>query len=274
MGKQSIINTLKYNSIGGNMNTLADRNNDITPLKADDFSYGREGFFRRLVDWDRSPVVSAVRHVSHRISEIAERAFHMKVRRLLSAGKTEEIAGLGRKALVDLYLAIDQAEPQIRWNAVEALGNMPSQFTTARLVRCLEDGDEIVRAKAVEALGKTSDYHMARYLARATHDPDEVVRACADEALLSLKEGIRRSREEKKEVRQRMLGNTAMAYGRTVDQRIETIQRAKSVIEDTLTKADAKLKIVDLEIQRRKERLDSDRAAMRKKLLGKATLRS
>jgi HEAT repeat protein len=96
---------------------------------------------------------------------------------LIREGKWEEVAHLGKPAVLPLVRTLRDAEVEKRRMAASLLGNLPDAAALEPLLSALQDEDGAVRGRAARALGKLGDARACRHLAEALSDEDADVRA-------------------------------------------------------------------------------------------------
>jgi len=96
-------------------------------------------------------------------------------------------AGSDRLAVDDLIGQLEDAEPEIRQEAVLALGRIGGPEAVEALVRQLTSPESDVRPEAAKALGMTQDPAALGPLLERLSDPNEIVRERAAEALGELR---------------------------------------------------------------------------------------
>jgi len=208
----------------------------------------KPNLLQRLVDWEQSPVLSGIGFVKDYVTSLPSRVFDWKVDRQLRA--------------------LNSPDPKKRWKAVETLGKLKHPVSIWVILELSEslanDKDEIVRAKAAEALGilggQMDSFQISRVLHRALSDDDEVVRVCASEALESIiiKEKGSKARKFKEQIEDEAKRNAATL----------------KTVEDAISQAEAKMRLVDFQVQRRKGKYQTEKASIRRELLAKRKIQS
>lgn len=89
----------------------------------------------------------------------------------------------GKKAIRSLVRAVDDADPEVRAAAVEALGQLRDEEGLEPLLRGMQDEDEGVRLAAAEAAPLFRDRRAIEPLLAALNDREPLVRVAACEAL-------------------------------------------------------------------------------------------
>ncbi len=96
---------------------------------------------------------------------------------LIRDGRWEEVARLGKPAVLPLARALRDAQAEKRRMAVSVLGTLADTAAFEPLVSALRDSDREVRSRAAWALGKTGDAKASQYLVQTLSDEDADVRA-------------------------------------------------------------------------------------------------
>ena len=102
---------------------------------------------------------------------------------LIREGKWEEVARMGKPAVLPLTRALRDAQAEKRRMAASVLGTLQDAAAFEPLLASLHDTDREVRGKAAWALGKLGDPRACEHLVKALADEDAEVRAKAAASL-------------------------------------------------------------------------------------------
>jgi HEAT repeat protein len=90
--------------------------------------------------------------------------------------RREAISTLGKLGAMEaLIRALDNADREVRWHAVNFLGKTKNAGVVEPLIKVLGDGEPEVRRKAVKVLGGIKDARVVEPLIKALGDPDHDV---------------------------------------------------------------------------------------------------
>lgn len=106
-----------------------------------------------------------------------------RVQRAVALGEYSRAAAVGAAALETLLTVINDPESPDRRLAVEALGTINDQRTSAPLIAALNDHDPRVKEAAIEALGRVETHGTLEPLMGLLRDSDPVARALAARTL-------------------------------------------------------------------------------------------
>ncbi|MCL4459364.1 MAG: HEAT repeat domain-containing protein [Chloroflexi bacterium] len=145
----------------------------------------------RIISDQKEPVgvrrraVESISYLSeNQIKEIIERAYADPDPKMhISA-----VSGMGRNCdprwLETIFKELDNADPEMRYEAAQACGEMEDRRAIPRLNETIkEDEDLQVRLAAISALGKIGGQLAKEILERWANGPDEHLRAAAQETL-------------------------------------------------------------------------------------------
>jgi HEAT repeat protein len=93
------------------------------------------------------------------------------------------LSKIGKPAIDELCVAIKDSNADVRWRAVQTLGNIGDVRALEPLIISLKDEDKTVREWAAEALGKIKDIRSVEPLIHSLSDKNNEVRKNAAEAL-------------------------------------------------------------------------------------------
>ena len=95
----------------------------------------------------------------------------------------EALPSKRRRSLRRLLQLADHRDEEVRFRAIERLGEYPSETVIRRLHAGLEDTDELVRIACLEILGDWRDEASIDLVTKCLDDDDELVRCAAADAL-------------------------------------------------------------------------------------------
>ena len=95
----------------------------------------------------------------------------------------ESLPSKRRRSLRRLLQLADHRDEEVRFRAIERLGEYPSETVIRRLHAGLEDTDELVRIACLEILGDWRNEASIDLITKCLDDDDELVRCAAADAL-------------------------------------------------------------------------------------------
>jgi len=125
-----------------------------------------------------------------KVSQYTDDRYELRDVDQLAMQPVEILAALGKPAVGPLIDELARADPLVRRQAVQALGEIKDPRAVKPLIGLLNDRDALIRRHAIEALGKIKDVRAVSPLATRLSDKREEshVRTAAAEALGTLRD--------------------------------------------------------------------------------------